>query len=184
MRVCLAHLWSQFASENRARFPSIYVFLILWGYTYCFRTFLVRPSTETQQSHEKALKNVQMTFKDQSFVSKFKVWFVCLPEDVWPFKVWEMLKSASKVTLVPKKKYIYFPKNFELPAKFCGVNSKPGWRYVMCWDHKKGFFLYTMVKTCPERPQTPILKGSRHHLKLKTKENWHFTENSYNPRCS
>jgi hypothetical protein len=27
-------------------------------------------------------KNVQMTLKDQSFVNKFKVSFVCLPEDV------------------------------------------------------------------------------------------------------
>jgi hypothetical protein len=27
-------------------------------------------------------KNVQMTVKDQSFVNKFKVLFVCIPEDV------------------------------------------------------------------------------------------------------
>jgi hypothetical protein len=35
-----------------------------------------------QQSHEQAPKNVQVTLKDESFVSKFKVLFVCLPEDV------------------------------------------------------------------------------------------------------
>jgi hypothetical protein len=52
------------------------------GYTSCFTTFLVRPSTGAQQSHEQAPKNVQMTLKDQSFVKKFKVSFVCLPEDV------------------------------------------------------------------------------------------------------
>jgi hypothetical protein len=40
------------------------------------------------------------------------------------FKFWELLKNASEVTLVPK---IYiFPKDFELGAKFCGVQSKPG----------------------------------------------------------
>jgi hypothetical protein len=34
-----------------------------------------------------------------------------------------MLKNASEVTLVPKN---FSPKNFELGAKFCGVQSKPG----------------------------------------------------------
>jgi hypothetical protein len=34
-----------------------------------------------------------------------------------------MLKNVSEVTLVTK---IFFPKNFELFAKFCGVQSKPG----------------------------------------------------------
>jgi hypothetical protein len=38
------------------------------GYTFCFTTFLVSPSTGAQQSHEQTLKNVQMTLKDQSFV--------------------------------------------------------------------------------------------------------------------
>jgi hypothetical protein len=52
------------------------------GYTFCFTTFLVRPSTGAQQSHEQAPKNVQMTLKDQSFVNKVKVLFVCNPEDV------------------------------------------------------------------------------------------------------
>jgi hypothetical protein len=40
------------------------------------------------------------------------------------FKIWEMLKNVSEVTLVTKK---YFsPKKFELRAKFRGVQSKPG----------------------------------------------------------
>jgi hypothetical protein len=34
-----------------------------------------------------------------------------------------MLKNASEVILDPK---IFFPKNFELCAKFCGVQSKRG----------------------------------------------------------
>jgi hypothetical protein len=39
------------------------------------------------------------------------------------FKFWELLKNAAEVTLVPK---IFFPKIFELGAKFHGVQSKPG----------------------------------------------------------
>jgi hypothetical protein len=35
-----------------------------------------------------------------------------------------MLKIALEVTLVPKK--YFFPKNIQLCAKFCGVQSKPG----------------------------------------------------------
>jgi hypothetical protein len=52
------------------------------GYTFCFTTFLVRPSTGAHRSHEQTPKNVQMTLKDQSFLNKFKVSFVCIPEDV------------------------------------------------------------------------------------------------------
>jgi hypothetical protein len=40
------------------------------------------PPTEAQQSHERSPQNIQMTLKVQSFVSKFKVSFVGLPEDV------------------------------------------------------------------------------------------------------
>jgi hypothetical protein len=54
--------------------------------------------------NEPQKKNVQMTLKNLSFVNKFKVSFVCIPEDVW--------------SLHPE---IFFPKNFELSAKFCGV---------------------------------------------------------------
>ncbi len=73
--------------------------------------------------NEPKKKNVQMTLKGQSFVNKFKVSFVCLPEDSVTFKFWEMLKNASEVTLVPKN---IFPTNYELCAKFRGVQSKPG----------------------------------------------------------
>ncbi len=52
------------------------------GYTFCFTSFLVRPSTGAQRSHEQVSKNVQMTLKDQSYFNKFKVSFVCIPEDV------------------------------------------------------------------------------------------------------
>ncbi len=43
------------------------------GSTFCFRGFLVRPSTGAQRSHERAPKKVQMTLKGQSVVKKFKV---------------------------------------------------------------------------------------------------------------
>ncbi len=41
-------------------------------------------------------KNVQMTLKDQSFVNKFKVLFVCIPEDVWPSNFGKCLKMPQK----------------------------------------------------------------------------------------
>jgi hypothetical protein len=53
--------------------------------------------------------------------------FVCVPpRRRASFKFWEMLKNASEVTSLPKN--IFLPKNFELSAKFRGVQCKPGWR--------------------------------------------------------
>jgi hypothetical protein len=46
-----------------------------------------------------------------------------------------MLKNASEVTLVPN--IIFYLKNFELCAKFCGVQSKPGLWYVTHRDDYK-----------------------------------------------
>ncbi len=46
-----------------------------------------------------------------------------------------MLKNASELTLVPKN--INFPKNCELSAKFRGVQSKPGWRYIRRSDRRR-----------------------------------------------
>ncbi len=66
------------------------------GYTFCFTTFLVRPSTGAQQSQERSPKNVQMTLKDPSYMSKFKVLFVCLPEDKWPSNFGTCLKMHQK----------------------------------------------------------------------------------------
>ncbi len=66
------------------------------GYTSFFTTFLVRPSTGAQQSHERTLKNVQMTLKEQSFVNKVKVSFVCNPEDVLPSTFWKCLKMSQR----------------------------------------------------------------------------------------
>jgi hypothetical protein len=68
-----------------------------------------------------------MTLKDHSFVNKFKVLFVCIPEDVWPSNFGKCLK-CFRGNLSTKE--FFFPKNFELCAKFRGVQSKPGGRYL------------------------------------------------------
>ncbi len=49
-----------------------------------------------QRSHERAPQNVQMTLKDQSFVSKLKLLFVRLPEDVWPSNFGKCLKMPQR----------------------------------------------------------------------------------------
>jgi hypothetical protein len=85
------------------------------GYTFCFTTFLVRPSSGAHQSHERAPKKVQS--------------FVCVPP--WrrvTFKFLEMLKNSSDVTFVSKN--IFFLKILNSVQKFRGVQSKTGWRYV------------------------------------------------------
>jgi hypothetical protein len=98
------------------------------GYTFFFETFTVRPSIGAQRSHERAPKNVQMTLKDQSFVNKFKVLFMCIPEDVRPWNLGKCLKCLRGN--LSTQKY-FFTKNFELPAKFRGVQSKSGRRYFL-----------------------------------------------------
>ncbi len=102
-----------------------------YGYSKsCFTHFLFRRSTswaEAQQSHEQAPRNAQMTWKVQSFVSKFEVLFVGLPEDVWPSNFGECLNML----LLPKIFFFFYPGNFELCAKLRGVQSKPCWRYLL-----------------------------------------------------
>jgi hypothetical protein len=89
------------------------------GYTFCFTTFLVRPSTGAQQSHEQAPKTVQMNLKDQSFV--------CMhPWRHVTFKFWEMLKNASGVTLVPKNIFILKILNFVQSFVECEVSLADG----------------------------------------------------------
>jgi hypothetical protein len=46
--------------------------------------------------HKKKKKNVQLTLKDQSLVNKFKVSFVCLPEDVRPSNSATCLKMPQR----------------------------------------------------------------------------------------
>ncbi len=80
--------------------------------------------------HTKAKNEPQKTFKwpwkikVSSTSSKFRF---CASLMSCDFQILGTAWNASEVTLVPK--IFFFPKNFELGAKFCGVQSKPGWRY-------------------------------------------------------
>jgi hypothetical protein len=78
----LVHFKKLYLQEHSKRSHWSYSKACFKGHAFCFTTFLVRPSTGAQQTHERAPKNVQMTLKDQSFINKFKVSFVCLPEDL------------------------------------------------------------------------------------------------------
>jgi hypothetical protein len=98
------------------------------GYTFCFTTFLVRPSTGAQQSHERAPKKCSNDLERSKFRQAAKSFVGVHPWWHVTFKFQEMLKNASEVTFVPK--IILFLKKFELRAKFRGgVQSKPGWGY-------------------------------------------------------
>jgi hypothetical protein len=99
---------------------------LFFGLHILFHTILGQTIYWSTAKPRTSPKNVQMTLNDQSFVSKFKVSFVVLPEDMWHSNFGKFLKIPQR-TLVPKKNF--FPKNFELCAKFCGVQSKPDWRY-------------------------------------------------------
>ncbi len=153
------------------------------GYTFYFTTFLVRPSTGAQRGHERPPKNVQMTLKDQSSVNKFKVLFLCIPEDVWPSNFGKMLKNASEVTLV-RTKNIFFPKNVEICAKFCGVQSEPGWRYINIWQIKNlaGLLYFlsivrlTLRFNCCVMPQVVFwvcLAGTSAEVVIGSHSSWH-----------
>jgi hypothetical protein len=71
-------------------------------------------------------KNVQMTLKDQSFVKKFKVSFVCIPEVMRRSNLGNFLDNVSEVTLVPKN--IFFIKILNLVQSFveCKVSLVDG----------------------------------------------------------
>ncbi len=49
-----------------------------------------------KQKMEKKCSLVQMALKDQSFVNRFKVSFVCIPEDVWPSDFGKGLKMPQR----------------------------------------------------------------------------------------
>ncbi len=48
------------------------------GYTVCFTTFLVRPSTGAMQSHERAPKNRSNDLEKSKFRQQVQT-FVCVP---------------------------------------------------------------------------------------------------------
>jgi hypothetical protein len=94
----------------------------LKGYTFCFTTYLVRPTTGAQQSHEQAPKNVQTTLKDQSFVKKFKV-SLCASLKTCDLQI---LGNASEVTLVPKNKFFLKILNIVQSFLDCKVSRADG----------------------------------------------------------
>ncbi len=93
-------------------------------YTFCFTTFLVRPSTGAQQSHERALKKVSSTS------SKF---WLCASLKTFNLQILGNTQKCFRINLGTKK--YTFHKTFELCAKFRGVQSKRGWRYVLICRH-------------------------------------------------
>ncbi len=96
------------------------------GYTFCFTTFLVRPSTGAQQSHEQAPITFGWSWEIEvsSTSSKFHL---CASLKTCDLQILGNALKCLKGNLSTKKQL--FPNNFELRAKFCGVQSKPGWRY-------------------------------------------------------
>jgi hypothetical protein len=89
------------------------------GYLFCFTTVSVRHLLEHIKAMNKPQKNVQMTLKDQNFVNKFEVLFVCHPEDVW-------LRYVSEVTLVPKNIFFLKILNFLQSFVECKVSLADG----------------------------------------------------------
>jgi hypothetical protein len=85
-------------------FESLFLGLHILFYKKTWSDHLLEHS---EAMNEPKKKNVQMTLKDHSFVNKFKVLFVCIPERRVTFKFLEMLEMPQRVTLVPEK-YIYF----------------------------------------------------------------------------
>jgi hypothetical protein len=91
------------------------------GLHILFTTFLVRSSTGAQRSHERTPQKKRSNDLERSKFRQQVQSFVCVPlRRRVTFLFWAMLKNASEVTLVPKN---FFPKNFELCAKFCEVQS-------------------------------------------------------------
>jgi hypothetical protein len=85
-----------------------------------------------------------MTLKDQSFVKKVKVSFVCISEDV-TFKFWETLKNASEVTLVPKKSFVTIL-NFVQRFVDCKLSKADGMSAIFsirCTGHNITIFFFT-----------------------------------------
>jgi hypothetical protein len=96
------------------------------GYTLYFTTFLVRPSTEAQQSHERASKKRSNDLERSTFRQQVQS-FVCVPP--WrrvTFKFWDMLKNASEVTVVPKIFFFLKILNFVQSFVECKVSLADG----------------------------------------------------------
>ncbi len=79
----------------RAHFELVWK-LVLRCYTFCLQDFWSDHSLEHSKPINEPQKNVQMTLKDQSFVNRVKVSFVCNPEDMWPSNFGKCLKMSQR----------------------------------------------------------------------------------------
>jgi hypothetical protein len=86
---------------------------------------LVRPSAGAQQRQERDPKIVQMTLKDKNFVNKFKVSFVCNPEEVWPSNFGKCLKMPKSNLSTKKYFFLTFLKFVQSFVK-CKVSLADG----------------------------------------------------------
>ncbi len=73
------------------------------------------------------------------------------------FKIWEILKNDWGN--FSTKKYS-FPKDFELCAKFRGVQSKPGWRYFVRFRTKFAIYILTFLGFTAERSTYKVIQTS------------------------
>jgi hypothetical protein len=73
------------------------------GYTFCFTTFLVRPSTGAQRGHERPRKKRSNDLERSKFRQQVRSFGFVHPWSRVTFKFWELLKNGSEVALVPKK---------------------------------------------------------------------------------
>jgi hypothetical protein len=115
------------------------------GYKFCSTTFLVRPSTGAQLSHETSPKKRSNDLERSKFRQQVQS-FVCVPP--WrrvTFKFWEMLKNTSEVTLAVSTKNIIFLKILNLVQSFveCKVSLSDGMYnthiyivYIQSWFEK------------------------------------------------
>ncbi len=105
------------------------------GYTFSFTTFLVRPSTGAQQSHEQALKKCSNDLERSKFCQQVQS-FVCVPpRRRLTFKFWEMLKNVSEVTVVPKDNFFLKILNFVQSFVECKVSLADGILGFGCGSH-------------------------------------------------
>jgi hypothetical protein len=96
------------------------------SYTFCFTTFLIRPSTGARRSHERAPKKRPNELEGSKFCQQVQG-FVCVPP--WrrvTFKFSEMRKNASEVTLVPRNFFFLKILNFVQSFVQCKVSLADG----------------------------------------------------------
>jgi hypothetical protein len=95
------------------------------GYTFCFTTYLVRPSTGVQLSHEQDPKKRSNDLERSKFCQQVQSFVYEPPWRRVTFKFWEIVKNASEVTLVPKNIFLQIL-NFVQSFVECKVSLADG----------------------------------------------------------